>query len=81
MNKETKMTYRREKVRLKKFILYFAFYQLSSAVTILFFYLFPNLNIAINVILSNLLSGLISFWITRLIFQKRHLRMRMWDYK
>lgn len=78
--KEERMRRNRGKVNIKRYLFLFTAFQLSSITSILF-YLLTNINVLYVLIITNLISGLIFFWIDRLLFQHKHLRMRMWDYK
>lgn len=78
--KEERMRRNRGKVNIKRYLFLFTAFQLSSITSILF-YLLTNINVLYVLIITNLISGLIFFWIDRLLFQHKHLRMRIWDYK
>lgn len=78
--KEERMRRNRGKVNIKRYLFLFTAFQLSSITSILF-YLLADINILYILLITNLISGLTFFWIDRLLFQHKHLRMRMWDYK
>lgn len=78
--KEERMRRNRGKVNIKRYLFLFTAFQLSSITSILF-YLLADINILYILLITNLISGLVFFWIDRLLFQHKHLRMRMWDYK
>lgn len=78
--KEERMRRNRGKINVKRYLFLFTAFQLSSITSILF-YLLTDINILYILLITNLISGLIFFWIDRLLFQHKHLRMRMWDYK
>lgn len=78
--KEERMRRNRGKVNIKRYLFLFTAFQLSSITSILF-YLLTDINVLYILLITNLVSGLIFFWIDRLLFQHKHLRMRMWDYK
>lgn len=78
--KEERMRRNRGKVKPSRYFLYILRCQLSTVVALLLFFLL-NLNPLWCLIISNLIEGVVFFWLDRMIFQRKHLRMRMWDYK